>query len=144
MKETNGQRRKQQKEAALQADALMEISEEMTRLINGYGTMDMADFLMAARMTKSRLMSLRNRMFELYDLLKKEQNTDTQITLQLLAQNKLAVDQKTDLLDQMIIQAKHRKELSKETTSIQNLAEVHQLQERPFLYLFVKSLPAKW
>ena len=68
-------------------------------------------------------------MFELYDLLKKEQDTDTQITLQLLAQNKLAVDQKTDLLEQMIIQAKHRKELSKETTSIQNLAEVHQLQE---------------
>lgn len=129
MKETNGQRRKLQKEVALQTEALMEISEEMTRLINGYGTIDMADFLMAARMTKSRLMSLRNRMFELYDLLKKEQDTDTQITLQLLAQNKLAVDQKTDLLDQMIIQAKHRKELSKETTSIQNLAEVHQLQE---------------
>ena len=129
MKETNGQRRKLQKEVALQTEALMEISEEMTRLINGYGTMDMADFLMAARMTKSRLVSLRNRMFELYDLLKKEQDTDTQITLQLLAQNKLAVDQKTDLLDQMIIQAKHRKELSKETTSIQNLAEVHQLQE---------------
>ena len=126
MKETNGQRRKLQKEVALQTEALMEISEEMTRLINGYGTIDMADFLMAARMTKSRLMSLRNRMFELYDLLKKEQDTDTQITLQLLAQNKLAVDQKTDLLDQMIIQAKHRKELSKETTSIQNLAEVHQ------------------
>ncbi len=129
MKETNGQRRKLQKEVALQTEALIEISEEMTRLINGYGTIDMADFLMAARMTKSRLMSLRNRMFELYDLLKKEQDTDTQITLQLLAQNKLAVDQKTDLLDQMIIQAKHRKELSKETTSIQNLAEVHQLQE---------------
>ena len=129
MKETNGQRRKLQKEVALQTEALMEISEEMTRLINGYGTIDMADFLMAARMTKSRLMSLRNRMFELYDLLKKEQDTDTQITLQLLAQNKLAVDQKTDLLEQMIIQAKHRKELSKETTSIQNLAEVHQLQE---------------
>ena len=129
MKETNGQRRKLQKEVALQTEALMEISEEMTRLINGYGTIDMDDFLMAARMTKSRLMSLRNRMFELYDLLKKEQDTDTQITLQLLAQNKLAVDQKTDLLDQMIIQAKHRKELSKETTSIQNLAEVHQLQE---------------
>lgn len=129
MKETNGQRRKLQKEVALQTEALMEISEEMTRLINGYGTIDMADFLMAARMTKSRLMSLRNRMFELYDLLKEEQDTDTQITLQLLAQNKLAVDQKTDLLDQMIIQAKHRKELSKETTSIQNLAEVHQLQE---------------
>lgn len=129
MKETNGQRRKLQKEVALQTEALMEISEEMTRLINGYGTIDMADFLMAARMTKSRLVSLRNRMFELYDLLKKEQDTDTQITLQLLAQNKLAVDQKTDLLDQMIIQAKHRKELSKETTSIQNLAEVHQLQE---------------
>lgn len=129
MKETNGQRRKLQKEVALQTEALMEISEEMTRLINGYGTIDMADFLMAGRMTKSRLMSLRNRMFELYDLLKKEQDTDTQITLQLLAQNKLAVDQKTDLLDQMIIQAKHRKELSKETTSIQNLAEVHQLQE---------------
>ena len=129
MKETNGQRRKLQKEVALQTEALMEISEEMTRLINGYGTIDMADFLMAARMTKSRLMSLSNRMFELYDLLKKEQDTDTQITLQLLAQNKLAVDQKTDLLDQMIIQAKHRKELSKETTSIQNLAEVHQLQE---------------
>ena len=129
MKETNGQRRKLQKEVALQTEALMEISEEMTRLINGYGTIDMADFLMAARMTKSRLMSLRNRMFELYDLLKKEQDTDTQITLQLLAQNKLAVDQKTDLLDQMIIQAKHRKELSTETTSIQNLAEVHQLQE---------------
>ena len=129
MKETNGQRRKLQKEVALQTEALMEISEEMTRLINGYGTIDMADFLMAARMTKSRLMSLRNRMFELYDLLKKEQDTDTQITLQLLAQNKLAVDQKTDLLDQMIIQAKHRKELSKESTSIQNLAEVHQLQE---------------
>lgn len=129
MKETNGQRRKLQKEVALQTEALMEISEEMTRLINGYGTIDMADFLMAARMTKSRLMSLRNRMFELYDLLKKEQDTDTQITLQLLAQNKLAVDQKTDLLDQMIIQANHRKELSKETTSIQNLAEVHQLQE---------------
>ena len=129
MKETNGQRRKLQKEVALQTEALMEISEEMTRLINGYGTIDMADFLMAARMTKSRLVSIRNRMFELYDLLKKEQDTDTQITLQLLAQNKLAVDQKTDLLDQMIIQAKHRKELSKETTSIQNLAEVHQLQE---------------
>ena len=129
MKETNGQRRKLQKEVALQTEALMEISEEMTRLINGYGTIDMADFLMAARITKSRLVSLRNRMFELYDLLKKEQDTDTQITLQLLAQNKLAVDQKTDLLDQMIIQAKHRKELSKETTSIQNLAEVHQLQE---------------
>ena len=129
MKETNGQRRKLQKEVALQTEALMEISEEMTRLINGYGTIDMADFLMAARMTKCRLVSLRNRMFELYDLLKKEQDTDTQITLQLLAQNKLAVDQKTDLLDQMIIQAKHRKELSKETTSIQNLAEVHQLQE---------------
>ena len=129
MKETNGQRRKLQKEVALQTEALMEISEEMTRLINGYGTIDMADFLMAARMTKSRLVSLSNRMFELYDLLKKEQDTDTQITLQLLAQNKLAVDQKTDLLDQMIIQAKHRKELSKETTSIQNLAEVHQLQE---------------
>ena len=129
MKETNGQRRKLQKEVALQTEALMEISEEMTRLINGYGTIDMADFLMAARMTKSRLVSLRNRMFELYDLLKKEQDTDTQITLQLLAQNKLAVDQKTDLLDQMIIQAKHRKELSKETTSIKNLAEVHQLQE---------------
>ena len=129
MKETNGQRRTLQTEVALQTDALMEISEEMTRLINGYGTIDMADFLMAARMTKSRLVSLRNRMFELYDLLKKEQDTDTQITLQLLAQNKLAVDQKTDLLDQMIIQAKHRKELSKETTSIQNLAEVHQLQE---------------
>ena len=129
MKETNGQRRKLQKEVALQTEALMEISEEMTRLINGYGTIDMADFLMAARMTKSRLVSLRNRMFELYDLLKKEQDTDTQITLQLLAQNKLAVDQKTDLLYQMIIQAKHRKELSKETTSIQNLAEVHQLQE---------------
>ena len=129
MKETNGQRRKLQKEVALQTEALMEISEEMTRLINGYGTIDMADFLMAARMTKSRLVSLRNRMFELYDLLKKEQDTDTQITLQLLAQNKLAVDQKTDLLDQMIIQANHRKELSKETTSIQNLAEVHQLQE---------------
>ena len=124
MKETNGQRRKLQKEVALQTEALMEISEEMTRLINGYGTIDMADFLMAARMTKSRLVSLRNRMFELYDLLKKEQDTDTQITLQLLAQNKLAVDQKTDLLDQMIIQAKHRKELSKETTSIQNLAGI--------------------
>lgn len=54
MKETNGQRRKLQKEVALQTEALMEISEEMIRLINGYGTMDMADFLMAARMTKKK------------------------------------------------------------------------------------------
>ncbi|MGN1142316.1 MAG: hypothetical protein ACI4TF_14050 [Oliverpabstia sp.] len=129
MKETNSQRRKLQKEAALQTDTLIEISEEMTRLVESYGTMDMADFLVAARITKSRLTSLRERMYELYDLLKKEKDTDTQITLQLLAQNKLAVDQKTDLLDQMIFQAKHMKELSKEAISIQNLVEVHQLQE---------------
>lgn len=129
MKETNGQRRKLQKEAALQTDALMEISEEMTRLIEGYGTMDMTDFQMAARMIKSRLTSIRDRMFELYDLLKKEQDTDTQITLQLLAQNKLAVDQKTDILDQMISQAKHTVELSKKAVSMQNLAEVIKLKE---------------